>query len=34
VISIALRRMAAELQSPRSAEVVNDIIRESAGRTG
>jgi hypothetical protein len=29
VIGVALRRMAAELQSPRAAEVVDDVIRES-----
>ena len=31
VLSIALRRMAAELKSPRAPEVVADIIREAAG---
>ena len=31
VLSIALRRMADELRSPRAPEVVEDIIRESAG---
>ena len=30
VLSVALRRMAAELQSPRAPEVVEDVIRESA----
>ncbi len=34
VISVALRRMAAELQSSRSEEVVNDIVREAAGHAG
>jgi amino acid transporter len=32
VISVALRRMAAELQSPRANEVVDDIVREAVGR--
>jgi len=27
----ALRRMAADLESPRAAEVVDDVIREAAG---
>jgi amino acid transporter len=31
VISVALRRMAADLQSPRAAEVVADIVHEAAG---
>jgi hypothetical protein len=31
VLSVALRRMAADLESPRAPEVVDDIIRESAG---
>jgi hypothetical protein len=31
VLSIALRRMAAELKSPRAPEVVADIIREAGG---
>jgi hypothetical protein len=31
VLSIALRRMAAELKSPRAPEVVADIVREAAG---
>ena len=31
VISVALRRMSAELQSPRAQEVVEDIVREAAG---
>ena len=31
VLSVALRRMAAELESPRAPEVVEDIIREAAG---
>jgi hypothetical protein len=31
VISVALRRMAAELQSPRAGEVVDDIVREAIG---
>jgi hypothetical protein len=31
VLSVALRRMAAELKSPRAPEVVADIIREAAG---
>jgi hypothetical protein len=31
VISVALRRMAAELQSPRAQDVVDDIVREAVG---
>jgi amino acid transporter len=31
VLSVALRRMAADLESPRAAEVVEDIAREAAG---
>ena len=31
VIGVALRRMAAELQSPRAGEVVDDIVREAIG---
>ena len=31
VLSVALRRMAADLESPRAPEVVEDIIREAAG---
>ena len=31
VISVALRRMAADLQSARAPEVVEDIVREAAG---
>jgi hypothetical protein len=31
VISVALRRMAAELQSPRAGEVVDDIVKEAIG---
>src|SRR5450631_128678 len=34
VLSVALRRMAADLESPRAHEVVEDIIRESAGSKG
>jgi len=34
VLSVALRRMAAELNSPRAPEVVEDIIREAAGNKG
>jgi hypothetical protein len=31
VLSVALRRMAADLESPRAPEVVDDITREAAG---
>jgi hypothetical protein len=31
ILGVALRRMEAELQSPRAPDVVEDVIRESAG---
>src|SRR6476469_9509132 len=31
VLGVALRRMAAELESPRAGEVIDDVIREAAG---
>jgi hypothetical protein len=31
VISVALRRMAADLQSERASDVVEDIVREAVG---
>ena len=31
VLGVALRRMAADLESPRAAEVIDDVIRESTG---
>ncbi len=30
IVGVALRRMAAELQSPRAAEVVSDVVKEAA----